>query len=136
MSVTCKYHGDVLIAALSGSIDRKRVPTISEELLQAIESARDVVIDLAAVTSVSSTGYRLLLHVYYLTTAKQSQVALVAPPPEIRSTLNATGLREFFTVCGTIEAALDGLRPESSCSSGVTERLGKNVVHHVAGDVG
>ena len=114
MSVICELYGDVLVAALSGSIDRKRVPQISDELLKAVEPAKDVVLDLADVTDVSSTGYRLLLHIYYLTTAKQSQVALVAPPPEIRNTLNATGFREFFIISATLDEALKRLRPSAA----------------------
>ncbi|HEX6963475.1 MAG TPA: STAS domain-containing protein [Lacipirellula sp.] len=118
MSVTCELYGDALIATLSGSIDRKTSPKLSESLLEAAEPATHVVCDLADVTYISSTGYRLLLHVYHLAAAKQGQVALVAPPPEIRETLFATGFREFFVVAQTIDDALEQLARQSAAHAG------------------
>jgi anti-anti-sigma factor len=114
MSVNCELYGDALVATLSGSIDRKTSPRLSDALLDAIEPATHVVCDLSDVTYISSTGYRLLLHVYHLTSAKMGQVALVAPSPEIRDTLGATGLRDFFAVARTLDDALEEVCRESA----------------------
>src|SRR5215204_3701050 len=92
----CELYGDALVATFSGAIDRKSSPELREILLAAFEPATHAVCDLADVTSVSSTGYRLLLHLYHLASAKRGRVALAGPSEEIRRTLSETGLREFF----------------------------------------
>ena len=106
-SLNCELYGDVLVATFSGPINRKTSPRLSAQLLEAIEPATHVVCDLSDARQISSTGYRLLLHVYHLTAAKQGQIALVAPSAEVRETLNATGFRDFFFVASTLEDALD-----------------------------
>jgi anti-anti-sigma factor len=119
MSVNCELYGDALVATLSGSIDRKSTPQMSSELLEAVEPATHVVCDLTDVTNISSSGYRLLLHVYHLTSAKKGQVALAAPSPEIRETLSATGFRDFFVVAATLEDALEQVCRESAGHAGL-----------------
>jgi anti-sigma B factor antagonist len=119
MSLTCELYGDALIATLSGSIDRKTTPQFRDELLAAMRPATHVICDLAEVTSISSTGYRLLLHVYHLASAKKGQVALVAAAPEIRDTLSATGFREFFVVAHTLDEALEELCRASAGHAGL-----------------
>jgi anti-anti-sigma factor len=103
----CELYGDALVATFSGAIDRKSSPQLREILLAGFEPATQCVCDLTDVTCISSTGYRLLLHLYHLASAKCGQVALAGPSDEIRRTLSETGLREFFLVTDSLDEALE-----------------------------
>ena len=105
-SLDCELYGDALVATFSGPIDRKSSPQLRDVLLATFEPATHAVCDLAQVSGISSTGYRLLLHLYHLAAARQGQVALAAPSEEIRRTLSETGLREFFTVADSLDEAV------------------------------
>jgi anti-anti-sigma factor len=112
-SLHCELYGDALVATFSGSIDRKSSPQLREILLTAFDPATQAVCDLADVTSISSNGYRLLLHLYHLASAKRGQVALVGPSEEIRRTLSETGLSEFFLVSNSLDEAIAHVCRES-----------------------
>jgi anti-anti-sigma factor len=105
-NATCELYGDVLIVTLAGRMDRKACARLEGELLDMLGSANRAVCDLADVTDISSTGYRLLLRLYYEVSARQGEIALVGAPQEVRDTLSATGLREFFVVASSLEEAL------------------------------
>jgi anti-anti-sigma factor len=112
-SLDCELYGDALVATFRGPIGRRSSPQLRDVLLAAFKPATHAVCDLAAVSDISSTGYRLLLHLYHLASAKRGQVALVAPSEEIRRTLSETGLREFFVVADSLEEALAQVCRES-----------------------
>jgi anti-anti-sigma factor len=118
-NLPCELYGDTLVATFSGAIDRKAAPQLREILLDGFEPATQAVCDLTDVTSISSTGYRLLLHLYHLASAKRGQIALVVRSDEIRRTLSETGLREFFLVKNTLEEALDEVCRESAGHAGL-----------------
>jgi anti-anti-sigma factor len=112
-SLSCELYGDALVATFDGLIDRKAAPRLSAKLLKALEPATNLVCDLTDVTDVSGTGFRLLLHAYHRTSAKRGQVAIVGAPEEIRDTMDATGLSEFFLMSESLDDALEAVCRES-----------------------
>ena len=118
-SLHCELYGDALVATFSGAVDRKSSPQLREILLAAFEPATQAVCDLADVGRISSTGYRLLLHLYHLAAARRGQVALVGPSEEIRRTLSETGLREFFILADSLDEALELVCRESFGHAGL-----------------
>jgi anti-anti-sigma factor len=106
-NLSSELYGDALVVTISGRIDRKTSPRLSVALSGAIERAKHVVCDLTDVPYISSTGYRLLLHLYHQVAAKRGQIALVGVGDEICDTMSATGLCEFFLMSGSLDDALE-----------------------------
>jgi anti-sigma B factor antagonist len=112
-SLTCELYGDALIATFDGVIDRKAAPRLSGKLVKAVKPATHLICDMTDVTYISSTGYRLLLHAYHLTSAKRGEVAIVGAPEDIRDTMVATGFCEFFLMTNSLDEALEQVCRES-----------------------
>jgi anti-sigma B factor antagonist len=113
-NATCELYGDVLVVTLKGRIDRKTSAQLEPELVEWLGSANRAVCDLADVSEISSTGYRLLLRLYYEVSARQGEIALIGPSQEVRDTLSATGLQEFFVMASTLDGALARLCEKSA----------------------
>jgi anti-anti-sigma factor len=118
-SLHCELYGDALVATFSGAVDRKSSPQLRDIMLAAFQPATHAVCDLGDVSRISSTGYRLLLHLFHLATAKRGQVALVGPSEEIRRTLSETGLREFFVLADSLDEALEQVCRDSIGHAGL-----------------
>jgi len=111
--LTCELYGDALVATFDGAIDRRSAPQLQSALIDAIEPAAHVVCDLTDVIYISSTGYRMLLHLYHVISAKGGRMALAGASAEIRDTILATGFSEFFVVTRTLDEALAHVCEES-----------------------
>jgi anti-sigma B factor antagonist len=114
-----ELYGDALIATISGAIDRKTSPALAATLTEAMDATTHVVCDLSDVRYISSTGYRLLLQVYHQALIKRGQVALVGASDDIRDTMHATGLREFFLMTSSLDEALEQVCQESYGHAGL-----------------
>lgn len=108
--LTYETYGDALLATFQGPVNRRTAPGYQEELVAAMEPARNAVLDLTEVDDVSGSGVRLLLHLYHLAAVKGGETALVGLSEELRDTIDATGLSEFFVVCETLDEALMRIR--------------------------
>jgi anti-anti-sigma factor len=111
--LTCELYGDALVATIVGAIDRRTSPRLQAALIDAIQPAAHAVCDLTDVTSISSTGYRMLLHVYHVISANGGRVALTGASSEIRDTILATGFSEFFVMTRSLDEALEHVCQES-----------------------
>jgi anti-anti-sigma factor len=113
-SLSCELYGDALVATFDGVIDRKAAPRLSAKLVKALAPATHLVCDLTDVTDISGAGYRLLLHAYHLTSANRGEVAIVGAPEEIRDTMIATGLCEFFVMTNSLDEAIERVCRDSA----------------------
>jgi anti-anti-sigma factor len=118
-SLSCELYGDALVATFDGVIDRKAAPRLSAKLVKALAPATHLVCDLTDVTDVSGAGYRLLLHAYHLTTSKRGEVAIVGAPEDIRDTMIATGLCEFYVMTDSLDKALEQVCRDSVGHAGM-----------------
>ncbi|MBA3481890.1 MAG: anti-sigma factor antagonist [Pirellulales bacterium] len=121
-SLSCELYGDALVASFDGVIDRKAAPRLSAKLLKVLAPATHLVCDLTDVTDVTSAGYRLLLHAYHLTSAKRGEVAIVGAPEDIRDTMIATGLCDFFVMTDSLDEAIEQVCRDSYQSQVRTAR--------------
>ena len=109
MNVTVTKKGNVNIVALKGSIDSKTAPTIREDLLASLASAKDIVINMTEVDYLSSAGLRLLLLAYRDIAAKNGKVLLVGVSEEVQGVMSNTGFIKFFVLAATESEALSAL---------------------------
>ena len=88
------------------SIDGKTAPLVREKVEAVLTTAHHVILDMSAVSYLSSAGLRLILLVYRELTAKQGSVVLVGVSEDIETTMKYTGFRTFFRLANTIDEAV------------------------------
>ncbi len=89
-----------------GSIDGKTAPAVREKVEAVLATAHRVILDMSAVSYLSSAGLRLILLIYREMTAKQGAVILVGVSEDIETTMKYTGFRTFFRLANTIDEAM------------------------------
>jgi anti-anti-sigma factor len=79
-----------------------------EELLEQTRST-SVVIDFAGVDSIDSSAAGYLLNVHDRLSMAGGKLALAAMPASVRLVIDSIGLTTFFTVCATVDEAVQEL---------------------------
>jgi anti-sigma B factor antagonist len=105
------YHVDQIdgcaIVRADGEIDAHTVHAFHETVTQAATLAPHVIIDLAQVTFVDSSGLGGLI--VARTSARQhgGSLSLVSPPPMVRRLLGATRLHDVFAIYDSLPEAVN-----------------------------
>ncbi|MFD0683488.1 STAS domain-containing protein [Actinomadura fibrosa] len=107
-ALTRERFTDHTVVALHGELDAASVPHLRERLHTVMRDPGPlVVIDLSGVTFCDSSGLAMLVGARRRTEARGAGVVLAAPDPHLTRLLSMTGLRDAFTVRGSVaEAAL------------------------------
>lgn len=79
-----------------------------DELLKETQTA-SVVIDFAGVDSIDSSAAGYLLNMHDRLSGMGGKLALACMPSGVRLVIDSIGLTTFFTVCSTIEEAVEEL---------------------------
>jgi len=106
MNITIKSLGGVTVVTVDGSIDSKTAPELQQKILEATAGTNMMVIDLSAVSFVSSAGLRVLLMVYRQVKAKDGKVILAGVSEEIKDVMSMTGFITFFELAETEAEAI------------------------------
>jgi anti-sigma B factor antagonist len=109
MTINTRIDGANVIATVSGEIDGKTAPQVQNELLAALQTGNRLLVDMNAVSYLSSAGLRMLLLLYRQVAAKKGKVVLVGVSEEIRDTMSMTGFINFFTLADSMDAGLAAL---------------------------
>lgn len=89
--------GDVCRCALAGELDLTTEPRVRRALFQALASRpRRLIIDLADVSFIDSTGLRVLLSARNRAATMGSRVSLARVGSAVQRTLQIANLRTFF----------------------------------------
>ncbi len=95
------------LVALGGRLAVETEAEVRPPLMRAIrESPHGVILDLRAVTFVSSAGLRLLLEVYKAAAAAGIKAAMIHPQPEVYKLFKLASLDVTFAVCDNEADAL------------------------------
>ena len=99
-------RGDALLVHLSGELDLYNAHLVREELLAAAARAPDrLIVDLADVTFIDSTGLGVLIEARGRL-ANRRALLLVAPNVDTRRALEISGLDRHFGVHASLDEAL------------------------------
>ena len=109
MNVIIKSVMGVTVMELSGSLDGKTAPDVQKQVLSGAEGQNKVILDMTAVTFVSSAGLRVLLLLYRQLKAKGGKIALVGTSEEIKDVMSNTGLINFFLLADSLEPGIAAL---------------------------
>jgi anti-sigma B factor antagonist len=100
--------GGVAVVRVSGEVDVATCGVLRDGLLRVVgdEYYRGVVVNLAGVTFIDSTGIGVLLGVWHRARASDHSMALAAPSRHVQGILDTTGLAKVFPIFGSEAAAV------------------------------
>jgi anti-sigma B factor antagonist len=110
MEINVKASDQVAIVEISGDIDSKTTQQVQEQLMDVLQYAREVILDVHGVRYMSSAGLRLMLIIHRQLSSDQGSLILVGLSEEIKETMSATGFLHFFVLRDTVEDGLAALR--------------------------
>ena len=95
------------IVSLSGEIDLENSPKARQILLDAVVQGQRVLVDLAAVTYMDSSGIASLVEVYQRAKKNGSGFTLACVNPAVLRVLKLARLDKVFTLHENLESALN-----------------------------
>ncbi len=98
MEIIVSNETDNTIFTLSGRLDTATSPLLEKDLLEAIGHQRNVVLDFAGVSYVSSAGLRTLLIAQKSALKNSLQMRLRAITPDVMEIVKMTGFDTFLTI--------------------------------------
>jgi anti-sigma B factor antagonist len=101
----------VAVVTVTGDVDVATCAALRDNLLQVVadENFRGLVVNLAGVSFIDSTGIGVLVGVWRRTKATDGGLALASPSRQAQSVLDATGLTPVLSIYGTDEQAIQAL---------------------------
>ena len=96
MTINKTQNGDKTTLALTGRLDTTTAPGLQEALVPEFDTAKQVELDFAELTYVSSAGLRVLLIGEKTAKAKGSKQTLANVSDEIMEVFEMTGFREIL----------------------------------------
>ena len=94
------------IVALNGDVDLQSSPAVRQELLACLEAHNKVIVDLAGVTYIDSSGVASLVEAFQLARKKSGFFALACVSTAVMRVLSLARLDRVFTIHPTVEAAV------------------------------
>ena len=111
LGVRITEHEDLVLVSLSGQLDIYTVPDFRRELDSHSHEGAQIVIDLAEVTLIDSSGLGALLSLRNRAQRDGAgQLGLVCPRRRLRRVFEITGLRTAFTLEADLAAVRVALR--------------------------
>ena len=101
----------VAVVTVTGDVDVATCAALRDNLLQVVADGnfRGLVVNLAGVSFIDSTGIGVLVGVWRRTKATDGGLALASPSRQAQSVLDATGLTPVLSIYGTDEQAIQAL---------------------------
>lgn len=99
-------HGESVVYRLFGNLDIATAPTVRAALLEASETAHDIIVDLTGLEFIDSTGLGALIGAHRRALEHDGKVRLVVREGPIARLLNITGLVRVFSVYSSFDEAL------------------------------
>lgn len=98
----------VTVIALKGEVDLDNSPAARKLLLESIDDANRVLVDLSDVTYIDSSGVASLVEALQVSKKNATGFALAAASEPTRRVLELARLDKVFTIYETVEAGLTG----------------------------
>ncbi len=103
-----RLDNGIAVVTVTGDVDVATCAALRDGLLQVVgdENFRGLVVNLAGVSFIDSTGIGVLVGVWRRTKATQGSLALASPSRQAQSVLDATGLTKVLSIYRTEEEAV------------------------------
>jgi anti-sigma B factor antagonist len=99
----------VTVVDLIGELDATSSPLVQQQILPLAERGVRLLLEMTAVTFMSSAGLRMLLSTYRRVSEGGGRIVLVGLSPELRETMAVTGFLGFFITNDSLESGLQAL---------------------------
>jgi len=107
LSLETRRLGDVVVVRCEGRVVfRDEATALSRVAVEALQAAKEVVLDLGGVERIDSAGLGELVFVYVSAEGFGSAVKLVGPNPRVRALLDLTNLSSVFEIYPSLAEAL------------------------------
>lgn len=104
LDLSTRRLGDRAVVSVSGEVDLETASQLGEHALEAVRTVSPrIVLDLAGVTFMDSTGLKVLVSVDRRAQLAGGSVVLVGAAPAVLRILTLTGLDQVFTLQGSLE---------------------------------
>lgn len=108
MNMDTQEQGGTVVVALAGEIDLQHSPSVRRQLMELMFERRDVVVDLAAVSYMDSSGIASLVEAYQMARKNATRFVLAAVSQPVMRVLQLARLDKVFTLADSVDAALAG----------------------------
>jgi anti-sigma B factor antagonist len=110
MDISEDRKGDVLVLALSGKLDATTSKTFEDKILGLIDSGSlRLVVDLAQLEYVSSSGLRVFLLAAKRLQGAQGKIVLCALKDHVRQVFDLAGFSSILSIYASRDEAIKGL---------------------------
>ncbi|MCL1806973.1 MAG: STAS domain-containing protein [Oscillospiraceae bacterium] len=98
MNITKKSEGSQTTLELDGRVDTNTSPKLQEAILDALKTAKLLVLDFSKVGYLSSAGLRALLIGQKTAAGKGAKMELHSPAPTVMTVLDTVGFSKMLTI--------------------------------------
>jgi anti-anti-sigma factor len=110
MDISEDRKADAVVLALSGKLDATTAKTFEDKILGLINSgAQRLVVDLALLEYVSSSGLRVFLLAAKRLQATDGKIAMCGLQDHVRQVFDLAGLSSILSIYGSRDEAIKGL---------------------------
>lgn len=107
MNYEIRDEGGVAVVALTGDVDLESSPKVRSALLDCVGMKRGVLVDLAGVSYIDSSGVASLVEAYQTARKSNTSFALVEVSESAMRVLELARLDKVFTIHGTLADGLE-----------------------------
>lgn len=100
-----RQQGDFTVIELTGEVDLSCSPDARQQILAAIDEGHNLLIDMAGVTYIDSSGIASLVEGYQAARKKKLEFGLAAVSSSAMSVLSLARLDKVFPIHESVEAA-------------------------------
>jgi anti-sigma B factor antagonist len=99
---------DVTVLTVSGEIDMDTAADLTEAMTRALTHSKHLVVDLADVSFIDSTGLRSLVDIHIEASRTDREVKLAVGNGQARRPIEISGLNQVLSVYESVESAVAG----------------------------
>jgi anti-sigma B factor antagonist len=108
MTVEIQTVQGVAVVVLKGDVDLQSSPKVRKALLQCLSDKRDVLVDMAAVSYIDSSGIASLVEAFQGARKAGTRFGLVGVSPSAMRVLQLARLDRVFAIHASVEDAVKG----------------------------
>ncbi len=109
MELSIVDEGEIVVVTLKGGIDLEHSSRMRQNLLDILGDARAVIVDLAGVTMIDSSGIASLLEGFQEARKKGKEFILAAPGDPVMRVLKLARLDTVFEIADDVTAAKESV---------------------------
>ena len=109
MELSIVEEGDIAVVTLKGDLDLEHSNRMRQNLLDILGKARAVIVDLAGVTMIDSSGIASLLEGFQEARKKGKDLVLAAPGDPVIRVLKLARLDTVFQIADDVTAAKEAV---------------------------